>query len=841
MIERTNIVRMLSSRSNAFHSAFLTCYSFDPIFFESALLPALHRAGVTNVVVLMDAGRYDALLSDPAYHCHRVGMEGYTLVRQEGRQGGVFHPKIVLLLGSAEGAVAIGSGNITWSGMSNNAEVWNLFHASGTGSANFPLLRSAWNYLSALIGSSTALVCRHRTWIGEQCAWLDMEVSQRWIELPSGERARFVGNTPGDTMIDALSDAVGEFEVVEMTVLAPFYDAAGEGVRQLRRRFHPAVLRCFYDPARGGVPEPLLSMDGVAFHRYRPAAPQLHAKMIQCRTTAGSYLLSGSANIGTMALGVAAPVFNDEAGVLLCAPFVRDYVTELGLEADFKPEARSEVSVMPCQPRDGGKAVDTRRVVTVTSCELRGGKLYVSLSAEGIEAILVILDSDLHEVCSLDVVTACVLTVESPAGACMVVLRQGAVEVSNRCLVIKEEMVELCNPDPRRRRLTRLLDDGLLLGNLNHILGYIEFDDVRRRGLAGRTGGGAIMNPDDDTPVGRDRFDVLRTDTAAGVRMHHGVRILTYLQKLLFDDGCGRSVRSDEDLKSMADEEECGGKDDGAYDPADDLADQGLAAMRMRADVMNFLNKMRRHLDKAMADPAMQAPGAPTLPLERGGGFLPRLTGVPGLNESSAFAVAATVVASIMALHGGVMSGKRALRDTFVDVIGCYIALYGQASGVADGSLRAMKSAEMLRDATTMLYVSLSMFHFGRDSSHRLALLVLNSFDAWRSSPEDLAGIVEAFKAKAAMLDGNRIDHRTYATILSLYDIWTSDPIPVNRFADVDGSAYIYRSGYGFFHAREIVCRGGVWSFSYYHPRYTFNGFRPIGATTYKGYSFPWI
>lgn len=32
MIERKNIIKLLSDRSNVYHSALLTTYSFDPIF-----------------------------------------------------------------------------------------------------------------------------------------------------------------------------------------------------------------------------------------------------------------------------------------------------------------------------------------------------------------------------------------------------------------------------------------------------------------------------------------------------------------------------------------------------------------------------------------------------------------------------------------------------------------------------------------------------------------------------------------------------------------------------------------------------------------------------------------
>ena len=119
MIERKNIIQLLGDRTNVYHSAVLTCFTFDPIFFESIYLPTLHKLGVTNVVVLMDSSMYDRLLSDSSYQYHQVSTNNYTLVRQSNMHGGVFHPKMVLLFGDDEGALIVGSGNLTFSGMMN--------------------------------------------------------------------------------------------------------------------------------------------------------------------------------------------------------------------------------------------------------------------------------------------------------------------------------------------------------------------------------------------------------------------------------------------------------------------------------------------------------------------------------------------------------------------------------------------------------------------------------------------------------------------------------------------------------------------------------------------------
>ena len=90
MIDRKNIIEILGKRMNVYHSAIITCYNFDPIFFESVYLPTLRRLGITNIIVLTDASMYDMLLADSSYACHQVKMLDYQLVRQENIHGGVF-------------------------------------------------------------------------------------------------------------------------------------------------------------------------------------------------------------------------------------------------------------------------------------------------------------------------------------------------------------------------------------------------------------------------------------------------------------------------------------------------------------------------------------------------------------------------------------------------------------------------------------------------------------------------------------------------------------------------------------------------------------------------------
>ena len=58
MLERLNILELFGADKNKYHSCIITCYSFDFLFFEQRVLPALRRAGMININVFVDEKMY---------------------------------------------------------------------------------------------------------------------------------------------------------------------------------------------------------------------------------------------------------------------------------------------------------------------------------------------------------------------------------------------------------------------------------------------------------------------------------------------------------------------------------------------------------------------------------------------------------------------------------------------------------------------------------------------------------------------------------------------------------------------------------------------------------------
>lgn len=104
-------------------------YSFNAAFWERAAL-SLARQLRAKVTVVSDAAM---AVIDP----RAVRKAGVTYLdgRAAVHGGGAFHPKLFVIAGPKQAIVAVGSGNLTLSGWSGNAEIWTVLRGSA---ASFP-------------------------------------------------------------------------------------------------------------------------------------------------------------------------------------------------------------------------------------------------------------------------------------------------------------------------------------------------------------------------------------------------------------------------------------------------------------------------------------------------------------------------------------------------------------------------------------------------------------------------------------------------------------------------------------------------------------------------------
>lgn len=820
MIERQNIIKLLGDRTNIYHSALLTTYSFDPIYFEAVYLSTLRKLGITNVVVLMDASMYDQLLSDSNYQCHRVSQYNYTLVRKESFHSGVFHPKVVLLFGEEEGTLIVGSGNLTYSGLANNDEIWNAFHIQGNNSIHYPLFYQAWKYLSKSANQTSSLVSRQIDWMLEQSPWLHQETTDSTVLLSSGEECTLLYNTAESTILDKLLLSIGDKRIVSIKVIAPFYDAEGDALSALKKQLAPKEVQCILDLERQSAPYSLLKTDTSTVFCKVDSSNPLHAKIFELQAEDETWLLCGSANAGNMALGTGHYAFNDEVCILLHCNTQRNYIAELGLKYIALTQEERKSIIKPKQIEKEPNKLQVKFVY----CEEQNDELRLQFSKDGIKGELTLLDNHQSIIYQKNIITRQDMSINIAdveiANLNMAVLMNNETEISNRLLVVREVNVERGNPDPKRRKLSRLLDDPDLLENLSHILGYIEFDDAKKMSKRVKSADNTTSDEQEDVAVTSDRFNVLK-DSALSISMHSGIRILGYLRQILFKNE--EIEDTDDDLLEIDDE---GSKDDDEKENGfDHKSSEASDAAKMRNDVVSFLKKMLSFLQEKTKDASIYGDYNKAVNRQC-------LQAVSGLNAASSIAVAARAIIFMMNKYGQVVRKPAEVRDLFIKCAGYFLSLYSNKLPDAD-TLRNRKIRELLNDATIDVLSALCFFGYDKQDC-LMPQLVLNALELWKGE-ETINDLLPLMDSQIERLNSEVLNPKSIDRIRGIAAVYLNGETPIEEFSIWHDKIFMLRRGFGFLIVDNLKRTSNGWSYAYHAPWFD-DKISSTTGTKFKGY-----
>ena len=115
-----------------FQSSVIATYCCYFPFYEEVVLRRLLDRGCTNNILMVDTALCAEAFANEDIRPRRAGRD-YTLVPVDLR--GAFHPKLIVTLGKAKGALFVGSHNATLAGFGLNDEVTNVFRSQARRSA----------------------------------------------------------------------------------------------------------------------------------------------------------------------------------------------------------------------------------------------------------------------------------------------------------------------------------------------------------------------------------------------------------------------------------------------------------------------------------------------------------------------------------------------------------------------------------------------------------------------------------------------------------------------------------------------------------------------------------
>lgn len=228
-----------------------------------------------------------------------------------------------------EGLFAIGSGNLTASGMGNNDEAWGCFHVADTAAPNAALFADAWDYAQRVTSEAQGMPAVKMAWIKQFTPWLTTLPKPKpgvFHQLENDLSVAFLTNSKKGILQQTLA-LIGQPVVKRIVTVSPYYDQRGAALSHLHTTFPNAKIKCVVEERYGLLPEKLATdvAEHISFHPWQKCGPpvngfpsRLHAKLVYFATDQGEYLLLGSANVTAAGMGSATvrPI-NEEASILL--------------------------------------------------------------------------------------------------------------------------------------------------------------------------------------------------------------------------------------------------------------------------------------------------------------------------------------------------------------------------------------------------------------------------------------------------------------------------------------------------------------------------------------------
>lgn len=341
-IERSNILELIGTGKNKYHSCVITSYSIDLAFFEQLILPRLRGAGITNINLFVDASMLEKYLASHLGNSSKKFNANYSITPVH--LTGAFHPKMLFLAGKEKGYLSIGSGNITSSGLLYNDEIWSSFYTAKERTGTQTIFKSAWQYVQSLSSHCFGINLTKINWIPQHSQWVKAlgDIEEVVATIKDIEYKLSYTHKDNSLYKDVIRKLPRKPNSIKL--IAPYYNKSGAFLQKLLDDLDPIEMHCVVDTTNGILPVDFISnfcqfsdWTDVIKSETSKSIQRLHAKMIQIEYDAETIFILGSANATLEAYGISNRDFkNDEAVITIKSKKPRDFLKELGIKIPKK-------------------------------------------------------------------------------------------------------------------------------------------------------------------------------------------------------------------------------------------------------------------------------------------------------------------------------------------------------------------------------------------------------------------------------------------------------------------------------------------------------------------------
>lgn len=300
---------------SGYHSCVMTSFGIDFSAFENVLLNRLRFVGCNNNLIIADAGMLAYALGGtselPSYAGRRYTVTGVS-------PNGVFHPKVILQLGTKTGRLFVSSANLTAPGLGGNREVIGQVDASSGMTGESQLLAAAWQYVQGFLDLEQEAIAYQVSRIRKQTGWLmDVPPADGLVTLSNGDVAAFLHSQSSQTISTRFSRLIGADKVSRLIIVSPYWDEDLNALRSLQQATGADEVSVLVGgPAPSFPTQSLKKSDRIRLYALSGEQKRfVHGKLYIAQTKRADHVLYGSANCTVAGLGGARPPLprNEEA------------------------------------------------------------------------------------------------------------------------------------------------------------------------------------------------------------------------------------------------------------------------------------------------------------------------------------------------------------------------------------------------------------------------------------------------------------------------------------------------------------------------------------------------
>lgn len=398
---RQDLLKLIETQEDVTNVIILT-HNIDFVFIQLMVLPALRRCGRPTLTVFADSQCARETFGYQSPVLTGLGTR-YRVVPVAMESGFRFHPKALLLSSPDKATLLVGSGNLTFGGWRENAEIWIRFDSDKDSTAPFAAFHT---YLKdiltrvPLVGPIQDEV--EEAFDGRTHPWAENMAAPSGLVGKMGE---------GPILLEQMAQLSGSDEIKKLFVCSPYFDKDAEALEKLLDRFRPAQTEILVQKKYPGLPKKAtvrfprnVKAVPISFTRVNPNNSEresfVHAKFYAISGLDRTIVFAGSANCSRAALTV--PGKNGNAELLAVqqmspSEFRINYLDEISrlegelelpdLDQDDEQDATDESIRIFAARYDNGLlqiAYESGTEVEITRCLVDGIDVPFSIDTTGL-------------------------------------------------------------------------------------------------------------------------------------------------------------------------------------------------------------------------------------------------------------------------------------------------------------------------------------------------------------------------------------------------------------------------------------------------------------------------